>query len=51
MDKAFKTAKVLEMTAQISYMVEATGNKPVGISNENIAKMQDFVKNSYGQGK
>ena len=51
MDKAFKTAKVLEMTAQISYMVEATGNKPVGISNENVAKMQDFVKNSYGQGK
>lgn len=51
MDKAFKTAKVLEMTAQISYMIEATGNKPVGISDENIAKMQDFVKNSYGQGK
>lgn len=51
MDKAFKTAKVLEMTAQIGYMVEATGNKPVGISDENIAKMQDFVKNSYGQGK
>lgn len=51
MDKAFKTAKVLEMTAQICYMVEATGNKPVGISQENIAKMQDFVKNSYGQGK
>jgi L-fuculose-phosphate aldolase len=51
MDGAFKTAKVLEVTAQIYYMVEATGGKPVGISPENIAFMQDFVKNSYGQGK
>ena len=32
-------------------MIEATGGKPVGISDENIAAMQDFVKNSYGQGK
>lgn len=51
MDVAFKTAKVLEMTAQIYYMIEATGGRPVGISPENIAIMQDFVKNSYGQGK
>ncbi len=51
MDGAFKTAKVLEVTAQIYYMVEATGGKPAGISDENIKAMQDFVKNSYGQGK
>lgn len=51
MDGAFKTAKVLEVTAQILCMVEATGGKPVGISNENIAIMQDFVKNHYGQDK
>lgn len=51
MDGAFKTAKVLEVTAQIYYMIEATGGKPVGISDENIAIMQEFVKNSYGQGK
>lgn len=51
MEGAFKTAKVLEVTAQIYYMIEATGGKPVGISDENIAIMQDFVKNSYGQGK
>lgn len=51
MDGAFKTAKVLEVTAQIYYMIEATGGKPVGISDENIAAMQDFVKNKYGQGK
>ena len=51
MEGAFKTAKVLEVTAQIYYMVEATGGHPVGISDESIAIMQDFVKNSYGQGK
>ena len=51
MDGAFKTAKVLEVTAQIYYMIEATGGKPAGISDENIKAMQDFVKNSYGQGK
>lgn len=51
MDGAFKTAKVLEVTAQIYYMIEATGGKPVGISDDNIAAMQDFVKNKYGQGK
>lgn len=51
MDGAFKTAKVLEVTAQIYYMIEATGGKPVGISASDIAAMQDFVKNSYGQGK
>ena len=51
MDGAFKVAKVLEVTSQIYYMIEATGGKPVGISPENIAAMQDFVKNSYGQGK
>lgn len=51
MEGAFKVAKVLEVTSQIYYMIEATGGKPVGISDENIAAMQDFVKNSYGQGK
>lgn len=51
MDGAFKTAKVLEVTAQIYYMIEAAGGKPVGISEENIKAMQVFVKNSYGQGK
>lgn len=51
MDGAFKTAKVLEVTAQIYAMVEATGGKPVGISAENITEMQYFVKNLYGQDK
>lgn len=51
MDGAFMTAKVLEVAAQIYYMIEATGGKPVGISDENIVLMQDFVQNSYGQDK
>lgn len=49
MKDAFKTAAVLEMTAQIYYMIESIGQKPVGISPENIEKMQDFIRNSYGQ--
>ena len=35
MEGAFKVAKVLEVTSQIYYMIEATGGKPVGISDEN----------------
>lgn len=51
MDGAFKVAAVLEITAHILYMIESTGGKPNGISDENIKAMQDFVKYSYGQGK
>jgi len=36
---------------RIYYMIEAAGGEPAGISDENIRAMQDFVKNSYGQGK
>lgn len=51
MDGAFRACTVLEIAARILYMIEATGGKPVPISDENIAFMQDFVKNHYGQGK
>lgn len=51
MDGAFRTCKVLEIAAHILYMIEAAGGKPIPISDENIAIMQDFVKNHYGQGK
>ena len=51
MDAAFKVATVLEATARILYMIEATGGKPAGISPENVAAMKDFAKNHYGQGK
>ena len=48
--EAFKSCKVLEITAQVYQMVLAIG-KPVPISDENIDFMYDFVKNHYGQGK
>ncbi len=51
MDAAFKVCTVLELTARILYMIEATGGKPCPISDENIAAMQDFVRYHYGQGK
>ena len=45
MEGAFKTAKVLEVTARIYYMIEAAGGEPAGISDENIRARQYFVKN------
>lgn len=51
MEAAFKVAKVLEVTAQIYYMIESTGGKPINICGEHIEMMQDFVKNHYGQDK
>lgn len=51
MDAAFKVAKVLEITAQIYYMIRSTGGKPIALSAENIKAMQDFVKFHYGQDK
>lgn len=49
MKGAFKVARVLEMTAEIYYRIRAVGGNFVPISEENIAAMQDFVKNKYGQ--
>lgn len=51
MKGAFKTARVLEMAAEIYYRVRATGGQFVPISAENIAAMQDFAANHYGQVK
>ena len=51
MSSAFRVCTVLEIAARILYMIEATGGKPDPISDENIAAMQDFVKNHYGQDK
>lgn len=51
MDAAFKVATVLEVTAQIYSMIEATGGRPVPISAANVAAMKDFVKYHYGQDK
>ena len=51
METAFRVCTVLEITARILYMIEATGGRPEPISDANIAAMQDFVKYHYGQGK
>ena len=49
MDAAFKVSKVLEVTAQILWMVRSMGKDFDPISEENIKAMQYFVKNVYGQ--
>lgn len=49
MSEAFKTATVLEATARVLQLVEATGAKPAGISQENIDYMWDFAQNKYGR--
>ena len=51
MEGAFKVAKVLEVTAEIYYMIKAMGENFKPISEENIAAMYAFAKNCYGQGK
>ena len=49
MKTAFRTARVLEMTAEIYYRIRAVGGRYIPISPENIAAMQDFAANRYGQ--
>ena len=51
MDTALRVCTVLEITARIGYMIESVGDTPEPISGENIAYMQDFIRNHYGQGK
>lgn len=51
MDKAFKSAEVLEYTAHVLIMIESTGSHPAGLSAENVNKMWDFARFSYGQDK
>lgn len=49
MDAAFKVSTVLEVTAQIYYMVKSMGKECIKISDDNIAAMMYYVKNVYGQ--
>ena len=51
MQAAFKTARVLEMTAEIYYRIRAVGGKFIPISDANIAAMQAFLATKYGQVK
>ena len=49
MKGAFKTAKVLEMSAEIYYRILAVNGKFIPISEENIFAMQNIIPKSYGQ--
>lgn len=49
LEQAFGNSTVLEATAKVYSIIRSMGGKFDPISPENIAFMQDFVKNSYGQ--
>ncbi len=49
LEQAFGNSTVLEATAQIYSVIRSMGGQFQPISPENIAFMQAFVKNSYGQ--
>ena len=49
METAFKVCTVLEVTAHIYQMIQATGGAPAEMTQENIDAMQNFVKYHYGQ--
>ena len=51
MDAAFKTAAVLEATAELYWRIRTMGAAPLPISQKNIACMWDFAQNRYGQEK
>lgn len=48
MDKAFKVAQVLEMTAKVYYMARCIG-KPSLLNEEDIAYMYDYSDKNYSQ--
>ncbi len=49
LEQAFGNSTVLEATAQVYSIIRSMGGQFQPISPENIAFMQAFVKNSYGQ--
>lgn len=49
MKAAFKVARVLEMSAEIYWRILALGQTPLALKPEDIAWMNDFAKNRYGQ--
>ena len=46
---AFRTARVLEMTAEIYWRIRCAGGRFLPLSPENIAAMQELVARRYGQ--
>lgn len=51
MDAAFKVANVLEVTAEIYYLIRSIGKPYIPLSDKNIEAMKLFVKHKYGQDK
>ena len=51
MAAAFKTAKVLELTAELYWRIRAMGARPETIPRELVDRMWDFAQNHYGQEK
>lgn len=49
LEQAFGNSTVLEATAKVYSIIRSMGGQFDPISPENIAFMQNFVKNSYGQ--
>ena len=49
MEAAFRVAKVLEVTSEIYFRIRSMSAQYIPISDENIEKMEYFVKNLYGQ--
>ena len=49
MATAFKVSDVLEATARVYQLIQATGREPAEMKQEHIEAMQAFVKTSYGQ--
>ena len=50
MAEAFKTAKVLELTAELYWRIRAMGARPMPIPEDKVKYMWDFAQNRYGQG-
>ena len=49
-ESCFRVATVLEMTAQILYLIRSMGGNYIPISEKNIAAMQEFIRTGgYGQ--
>ena len=51
MAEAFRTAAVLETTAEVLFRIEASGGKPVPLVPQAIEAMQEFMRSGYGQDK
>ena len=49
MKTAFKVCTILETTAHIYQMIQATGKEPLSLNDTDVEEMRDFAKHRYGQ--